>query len=109
MITGSYDLDTVEETFDVALKIDLTFKMLVNAKARCPECEGYTLWLSVPLESQHVRIVPNDDIDNSKVVEDVHVPSNTAGIIEDVSVGSDTPIINKVHMCSDIPVMTWMR
>jgi len=53
--------------------------------------------------------VPNDDIDNSKVVEDVHVPSNTAGIIEDVSVGSDTPIINKVHMCSDIPVMTWMR
>ena len=33
MITSSYDLDTVEETFDVALKIDLTFKMLVNAKA----------------------------------------------------------------------------
>jgi len=28
MITGSYDLYTVEEAFDVALKIDLTFKML---------------------------------------------------------------------------------
>ena len=34
MITGSYDLDTVEEDFDVALKMDLTFKMLVNAYAR---------------------------------------------------------------------------
>ena len=41
MITDSYDLDTVEEAFDVALKIDLTFKRLVNAKARCFKCEGY--------------------------------------------------------------------
>jgi len=31
IITSSYGLDTVEETFDVALKIDLTFKRLVNA------------------------------------------------------------------------------
>ena len=41
MITGSYDLDTVEKAFDVVLKIDLTFKMLVNAKARCSKYEGY--------------------------------------------------------------------
>ena len=41
MINGSYDLDTVEETFDVTLKIDLTFKKLVNAKTRCSNCEGY--------------------------------------------------------------------
>ena len=27
MVTGSYDLDTIEETFDVALKINLTFKI----------------------------------------------------------------------------------
>ena len=30
MITGPYDLDTVEEAFDVALRLDLTFKTLVN-------------------------------------------------------------------------------
>jgi len=41
MITGSYDLDTIEEAFDVALKIDLAFKMLVNVKARCFKCDGY--------------------------------------------------------------------
>jgi len=35
MITGSNDLNTDEETFSVALKIDLTFKRLVNSKARC--------------------------------------------------------------------------
>ena len=34
MITDSYDLNTVEEAFDVTLKIDLTFKMLVNDKTR---------------------------------------------------------------------------
>jgi len=33
MFTGSYDLDTVEEAFDVTLKINLTFKRLVRAKA----------------------------------------------------------------------------
>jgi len=32
MITCYYDLDTAEEACDVASKIDLTFKMLVNAK-----------------------------------------------------------------------------
>ena len=41
MIIGSYYLDTVEEAFDVTLKIDLTFKRLINAKARCSKCEGY--------------------------------------------------------------------
>jgi len=41
MIIGSYDLDTVKEAFDVALKIDLTFKMLVNANVWCSKCEGY--------------------------------------------------------------------
>jgi len=41
MIIGPYDVDTVEEAFDVALRLDLTFKMLVNTKARCSKCEGY--------------------------------------------------------------------
>ena len=41
MITDSYDLDTVEEDFDVALKIDLTFKKFVNTKVRYSKCEGY--------------------------------------------------------------------
>jgi len=41
MITDFYNLDTVEEVFDVALKIDLTFKILVNARARCSKCEEY--------------------------------------------------------------------
>jgi len=41
MITDFYDLDTVEEAFDVALKINLTFKMIFNAKAWCFKCERY--------------------------------------------------------------------
>jgi len=38
-VTGSYDLDTVKEAFDVASKLNLTFKTLVNAKARYSKCE----------------------------------------------------------------------
>jgi len=33
MINDSYDLDTVEKAFDIALMLDLAFKRLVNAKA----------------------------------------------------------------------------
>jgi len=41
MITNPYDLDAVEEAFDVALRINLPFKTLVNAKTRCSKCKGY--------------------------------------------------------------------
>jgi len=41
--------------------------------------------------------VPNDDVDNSKVIENVHVPSTAASIIEDKSVGIDTSIIEEDH------------
>ena len=43
----------------------------------------------------------SDDVDDSKVVEDVHVPSKTVSIIEDISVDSNTLIIDEVHMSSD--------
>ena len=41
MFTGYYNLDIVQEAFDVVLKIDLIFKRLVNAKAQCSKCERY--------------------------------------------------------------------
>jgi len=41
VISSSYDLDTIEEAFDVALKLDLTIKTLVNVKAWCSKCKGY--------------------------------------------------------------------
>jgi len=69
----------------------LTFKTLVNAKARCPECEGYGHYdYQCPLESQHVRIVSSDEVYVSKVIEEVHVPSNTVSIIEDTAVSAHT-------------------
>ena len=59
MITGSYDLNTVEEAFDVAIKIDLTFKRLVNDKAQYCKYEGYGHYdYQCPSESQHIRMVP---------------------------------------------------
>ena len=81
MITGPYDLDTIEDVFDVALRLNLTFKMLVNAKAWCSKCEGYGHYDYQCLsESQHVRIVSSDEVDVSKVIEEVHVPPKTITI-----------------------------
>ena len=42
-----------------------------------------------------------DDVDYSKVVEDVQVSPKTVSIIEDKAVGFDTLIINETHMSSD--------
>ena len=93
---------TVEEAFDVALRIELTFKMLVNAKARCPKCEEYEYYdYQCPSESQHVTTMLTDDVDDSKVVEDVHVHFKATSIIEDITVSSDTPIIDEISVSSD--------
>ena len=44
--------------------------------------------------------MPNDDIDDSKVVEDVHVHSEISGAIEDPLVNPGTPIIDESHVSS---------
>jgi len=91
-------LDTVEEAFDVALKIDLTFKRLINAKAPYSKCKGYEHYdYQCPSESRHVRIVPSDNDDDSKVIENVHILSKPTSTIEDISVCSDTLILDENH------------
>ena len=101
-LTCPYDLDTVEEAFDVALKLDLTFKTLVNAKARCSKFKRYGHYdYQCPSECQHVTTMSSNDVNDSKVIEDVHVPPKTVSIIEDISVGSDTPIIDEIYWSSD--------
>ena len=97
IVTGSYDLDIVEEAFDVVLDINSTFKMLVNANALCFKCDGYEHFdYQCSLKSRHVSTV-SSDVDDSKVIEDVYVPFKPASIIEDISVGSDILIINEGH------------
>jgi len=41
-----------------------------------------------------------DDVDDLKVVEDVHVSFKTASIIGDITVDFDTLIIDEIHMFS---------
>jgi len=98
----SYNLDTIEKAFDVALKLDLTRKMLANAKVWCSKCEGYEHYnYQCPSECQHIRTVSNNDVDNSKVIEDVHVPIKIASIIKDITVDFGTEIFDEIHVSFD--------
>jgi len=45
--------------------------------------------------------VPTDDVDDSKVIEEVHIPSKTLNIIENISVYADTLVNDEIHMSSD--------
>ena len=66
------------------------------------KCKGYEHYdYQCPSESQHVKIVPTNDVDDSKIVKNVYVLFKTASIIEDIAVGSDTSIIDEIHMSSD--------
>ena len=52
--------------------------------------------------------MPNNDVDDSKVVEDVHIPSEITIVVEDKSVVFGTLIINKIHVSMRVLVMLWM-
>ena len=47
----------------------------------------------------------SDEVDVSRVIEEVHVPFNTVSIIEDIAVGADTLVIDEIHILI-APVMT---
>jgi len=49
--------------------------------------------------------VSSDEVDVSRVIEEVHVPFNTVSIIEDIAVGADTLVIDEIHILI-APVMT---
>ena len=79
----------------------MTFKTIVNVKVRCSKCEGYEHYdYQCPSECQHIRTVSSNDVDDSKVVEDVHVPSKVANIIKDITVDFGTPIFDEIHVSS---------
>ena len=63
MITSSDDVDTLKEAFDFALKLNLTFKGLLIAKAweESSKCKGYGYYdYQCPSESRHIRIMPSN-------------------------------------------------
>jgi len=55
----------------------------------------------VPFESRYVRIVPGDNVDDSKVLEGVNILPEITSNVEDTLVDSSTPIIDKVHVFFD--------
>jgi len=44
--------------------------------------------------------VPIDDVDDSRVVEDIYVPFEITSVVEDTLVDFSTPILDKVHVSS---------
>ena len=45
--------------------------------------------------------MPSDNVDDSKVVEDVNILSEIISIVENTLIDSDTSIIDKVHVFSN--------
>ena len=65
-------------------------------------------WIKLRFKSQHVNIVPNNDVDDFKVVEDVHIPFEITIVIEDKLVVFGTLIINKIHVSMRVLLMLWI-
>ena len=44
----------------------------------------------------------SDEVDVSRAIEEVHVSSSTVSIFEDIAVGTDTLVIDEIHMSDSI-------
>jgi len=47
-----------------------------------------------------LNIVPIDDVDDSRVVEDIYIPFEITSVVEDTLVDFSTPILDKIHVSS---------
>jgi len=63
----------------------------------------------VPLEESSVNIVPSDDVDDLRVVEDVYVPSEITSVFEDTVVDSSTLSLDEIHISFEGTSDMWMR
>ena len=72
------------------------FQKVINIKARCFKCKGYKHYdYQYSSKSQHIRIMPSNNVDDSKVVKNVNILSEITSIIEDALVDSSTLIIDE--------------
>jgi len=56
----------------------------------------------------NIKIVPTNDVDDSKVIEKFHVSSKILSIIEDTSVPTHWLTMKSTYLLM-VPVMMWMR
>jgi len=54
----------------------------------------------VPLRESRVNIVSSNDVDDSKVVEDVRVPSEISSVVEKSLINSGASLIDESHVSS---------
>jgi len=103
MLTISYHVDSIEEAFHLALELELSFRgiFISKAKEHCSKCEGYKHYYQYPSNSRHVNIVPSDNVDDSRVVENVYVLSQITSIIEKTLVNFSILILDEVHVSSE--------
>ena len=45
--------------------------------------------------------MPSVDVDDSRVVEDVYVPSEITSVVDDTLIHFSTPILNEIHVSSE--------
>jgi len=86
----------------------LSFKGIFISKTReqCSKCEGYRHYdYQCPSKSRHVNIVSSDDVDDSRVVEDIYVLSEINSVIEHTLVDFSSLILDEVHVSSDVDAL----
>jgi len=101
---------------ELSLKVPLNRRCTFKTKERCSACEGHGnhayecpsikcskceefehYGYQCPSKSLHIDIVRIDDIDNSRIVEDVHIPSGVTSGVDEI-IKSSTPAHHEIHV-----------
>ena len=78
----------------------MSFKGIFIFKSReqCSKREGYEHYdYQYPSKSRHVNIGPSVDVDDSRSVEDVYVPSKITSIVDDTLADYGTLILVEIN------------
>jgi len=71
---------------------------IFKVREQCSKCEGYGDYgYRCPSKSRHVNVVPSDDVDDSRVVEDVYGSFEITSVV-DTLCDFSTPILDEIHI-----------
>jgi len=87
------DMDTVITGTLLGSSVLNVRNMDTEQCSKCEKCGHFDYHCL--LESRHVNIVPSNNVDDSKIVEDIYIPSEISSVVEAPLVNPDAPIIDK--------------
>ena len=111
MLISSYHMELCWRSFSFSFRARIIFQRDFISKVReqCSKCEGYEHYdYQCPSKSRHVNVVPSDNVDDSRIIDDVYVPSRLLVSLMIYQLISVPQFLMRFMFLLGVLVMLWM-